>query len=68
MYKKYVFQKLTIIVAHALHVKNWELTDTQCLNTPCAIELLFTYLIEIAVCVNDKHDTENTQITKQCFG
>lgn len=33
----------------------------------CAIELL-TYLIEIAVCVNDKCDTENTQITKQCFG
>lgn len=49
MYKKYIFQKLTVIVAHALHVKNQELTDTQCLNTPCAIELLFTYLIEIAV-------------------
>lgn len=68
MYKKYVFKKLTIIAAHALHMKNWELTDTLWLNTPCAIELLFTYLIEIAVCVNDKCDTENTQITKQCFG
>ena len=68
MYKKYVFKKLAIILAHALHMKNWELTDTLWLNTPCAIELLFTYLIEIVVCVNDKCDTENTQITKQCFG
>ena len=68
MYNKYVFKKLTIILAHALHMKNWELTDTLWLNTPCAIELLFTNLIEIAVCVNDKCDTENIQITKQCFG
>ena len=66
--KKYFFLKITIIVAHALHMRNWELRDILWLNTPCAIELLFTNLIEIAVCVNDKRDTENTQITKQSFG
>lgn len=67
MYKKYVFKKLTIIVAHALHMRNWELRDIPWLNTPCAIELLFTYLIEITVCVNDQCDIENAQNTKQCL-
>ena len=66
-YKKYFFLKITIIVAHALHMRNWELRDILWLNTPCAIEFLFTYLIEIAVYVNDKSDIENAQNTKQCL-
>ena len=37
------------------------------IDTPCAIEVLFPYLIEIAVCVNDKCDIENTQNGKQCL-
>ena len=66
-YKKYVFKTFTIIVAHELNVRNWALTDILWLNTPCAIEFLFTYLIEIAVYVNDKCDIENAQNTKQCL-
>ena len=64
-FKKYVFKKLTVTVAHALHMGNWELRDMLWLNTPCAIEPLFTYLIEISVSVKDKCDIDNAQNTKQ---